>query len=119
MAISFLTVLIGIVLGNIGHTAVKDPTSAASPTKFSLLFWVKDNWKKVITSIIMACGLNLALQLNIHEVEAAFGFKWHNIYGLGLGLFPDAILSFFKNKFGFLQPKQIVMKNHTYTRKDV
>lgn len=117
MATSFLTVLIGIILGNIAHTAVKDPTSAASPTKFSILFWIKDNWLKTLHSIVIAGGLNLALQLNLHEIEATLGFKWYNLYGLALGLFPDAILSFMKNQFGFLQPKMVKLKDKQYERK--
>lgn len=118
MAISFINVIIGIILGNIAHTAVKDPTSAASPTKFSLLFWIKDNYIKVLHSLTIAAGLNLALQLNLHEVEGALGFKWYNIYAVGLGLFPDATLSFMKNKFGWLQPKNVTIKDKTYERKD-
>lgn len=118
MLVSFFNVLIGIVLGNIGHLAVKDPTSSASPTRFSFLFWVKDNYLKLLHSLVIAGGLNLAFQLNIHEIEAALGFKWYNIYAVGLGLFPDAVLSFLKNKFGFLQPKKVSIKNHIYQRKD-
>lgn len=118
MIASFITVFIGIVLGNIGHTAVKDPTSAASPTKFSPLFWIKDNWLKVVHSIVIAFSINLALQLSIKELEAALGFKWYNLYGLAIGLCPDAVLSYLKNKFGFLQPKRVKMKNQTYERKD-
>lgn len=115
---SYINVIIGIILGNLAHVAVKDPTSAASPTKFNFLFFVKDNWIKILHSLAIACGLNLALQLNVHEIEAALGFKWYNIYAIGLGLFPDATLSFLKNKFGWMQPKIVKLKDKVFNRKD-
>lgn len=118
MLISFVNVIIGIILGNMAHVAVKDPTSAASPTKFNVLFFIKDNYIKIIHSLAIACGLNLALQLNIHEIEAALGFKWYNIYAIGLGLFPDATLSYLKNKFGWMQPKKVTVNGKEFQRKD-
>lgn len=118
MTTSFINVIIGIVLGNIGHVAIKDPTSSASPTKFSMLFFLKDNWVKLVHSLVIACLLNVALQVNLKELEAALGFKWYNIYAIGIGLFPDATLSFFKNRFGWMQPNVVKLKGQVFNRKD-
>ena len=118
MLTSFINVIIGIILGNVAHVAVKDPTSAASPTKFNLLFFVKDNWIKILHSLVIAGLLNLALQINIHEIEGALGFKWYNIYAIGIGFCPDAFLSFMKNKFGWMQPSKVKIKDKVFERKD-
>lgn len=45
--------------------------------------------------------------LDISQTNEAIGFNYQPIYAVGVGLFPDAILAFLKNKFGWMQPKKV------------
>lgn len=117
MILSFLNVLIGLVLSNVGYVLTRDKLSGGSPTKFSFSFWIKDNWAKIAHSIVIAVGLNLALQLNLKDIEGALGLKWYGIYAIAIGFFPDAILVFLKDKLGWFTSKTVTVKGKEYERK--
>ncbi len=45
--------------------------------------------------------------MDIAQTNKVLGMPYIPIYAVGVGLFPDAILAFLKNKFGFMQPKKV------------
>lgn len=119
MILSFIYLAIGLILGNIAHALTRNRESHCSPTKFDFMFWYRDNILKVTTSILIAVGLNFAANIDVAQTHHLLGREWHPIYSLGIGFFPDTVLSFVKNKFGFLQPKKTQdQQGKVYNRKD-
>lgn len=108
MTLAFIYLGLGLLLANVGYLFTRKKTSINSPEKFSLYFWVADNWIKFGNSLIIGVTLTLLANLHPDMTSELLGFKWLSIYSTGFGLFPDAILSFLKSKFKFMQPKKAV-----------
>lgn len=119
MTLSFIYLALGLILGNIGYLFTRDRESHATPVKFNLWFWITDNFIKVFHSVVIAVILNLICNVNVAHTSALLGFNWLPIFSVGLGLFPDAALSFMKDRFGWMQPKKAKdSEGKSYERKD-
>lgn len=118
MILSFIYLAIGLILGNMAHTLSRNRESHASPTKFDFMFWWRDNRGKITVSLVIAIGLNIATNIDVAQTKHLLDREWHPIYSLAIGFFPDLILSFIKNKFGWLQPSKTAdIKGKIYERK--
>lgn len=118
MLLSYLNIIFGFLLNNIGILLARKRSSSGTPTKFSFSFWVKDNWQKWILSLLTAFIFQAFINLNVEGVEHMFGFKWAPFYSLLIGAFPDAIFELLKKSSGFLQPKNVKDSTGKVYRKD-
>jgi hypothetical protein len=107
MLTSFVYLLLGFILSNLGYYATRNRESHNSPVKPSFIFFFKDNYIRLIHSALIASIINVILMMDIAQTNKVLGMPYIPIYAVGVGLFPDAILAFLKNKFGFMQPKKV------------
>ena len=118
MLMSFIYLALGLLLSNLGDVLTRNRESHTTPVKFNFMFWIRDNFIKVIHSVIIAVLLNIACNIDVAQTSHILTFEWKPIYSIGIGLFPDAVLSLLKNKLGWMQPKKAKDSNgKTYTRK--
>jgi hypothetical protein len=118
MTLAFLYLGLGLVLANIGYLFTRKKASINSPQRFNVFFWIADNWIKFGNSLIIGVALTVLANIHPEMTTKLLGFEWLAIYSTAFGLFPDAILSFLKSKFKFMQPKKATDSDGTtYDRK--
>lgn len=127
MTQSWIYLVIGLLLSNVIYLMTRSRKSHNSPVKFSLTFWLSDNYIKIGHSVGTAIILNLLVYVDVAQTNHLLSSipimstlsPWFPIYSLGLGLFPDAALSAIKHRFGWMSPKKASDDNgKTYKRKD-
>lgn len=128
-----LCVILGFMIAQLFHIWMRDRESNESPEKFNLVFFVKDTWQKMVLSILSSFTLaSLFYILIVIDPNALYDMEWNGvIYSVKINLFiyafigagVDAIFSYAKNKWGFLQPTFVRVKpkdsyqKKTYIRK--
>lgn len=100
----YLSALAGWGLGILSDLATRNRRSRRSPSKFSFSFWIKDNYRKWGISLTSALIITFVLSRNS---ESLFGFVFVEWMALVVGLSPDAVLSFLKQRFGVLKPESV------------
>ena len=100
---------IGFALAQILDVLRRDKDSQASPKKFKILFFWKDNKQKILLSITLSVLMTLALKLNWTEFVGLIGKEWelNNLVFLAVGFAPELLLQKLKKKYGFLQPEKV------------
>lgn len=116
--------LSGFLLSILVDISKRNPGSNDSPYKFNLLFFLKDNWKRLIISISLSIVLILSYNvigaeelikyvLDISEVNEALV----SLIAFGIGYAPDVFIGYIKRKYNIFIPKEVEIKNKTYKRK--
>lgn len=49
----FFFALIGVAISLLMHSNNRDQNSSSTPVKFSVLFLLKDNWKRIVLSLLL------------------------------------------------------------------
>jgi hypothetical protein len=89
---------------------LRDRQSEASPIKFNIWFFLKDTWRKVTLSLLLAILLSVVTHLNGGDISKLLGQDWQDINGwvyVLIGFAPEMILQKLKKKYGFLQPESV------------
>lgn len=84
----------------------RNKESEASPRKFDLRFFIKDNSARFFLSITIM----LLVFLNVSETAQLFGKEWtklNNLVYALIGFAPDYVIAWAKRKAGFLQPREV------------
>lgn len=94
-SINFITymlfALLGMFINVISDITRRKPKSVASPTKFSISYWLKDNFTKMSTSILM-------MPLMIILFQQVTGSEISNLLALGIGFSSDHLCEILKRK---------------------
>lgn len=97
----------------------RDRESKSSPQGFHVMFFIKDNWMKVVLSLILSVCISVVVRLNLADVHSAF--SGDSLYGdliyVLIGAVPEWVLQRVKKKFGITQPGQVNVKGETFKRK--
>ncbi len=104
MVIYYLSTLAGWALGTLTDLSTRNRWSPRSPQKFSISFWIKDNYRKWGISLGSAMLLTWVASHGVTGLMDAVFEPW---MALVIGFAPDAVLSFLKQRFGILQPEQV------------
>jgi ABC-type methionine transport system permease subunit len=91
--------LLGAVLSLLLHTTKRDPNSIATPRKFSWIFFIEDNWKRAITSLIL-------IYLALRFTPELFGVQINEFWAIAIGLCNDQLAQFIKDKTNILGQKK-------------
>lgn len=88
--------LLGMVISLLLHSSNRDQSSTATPYKFSMLFLLLDNWKRILLNL-------LALFAAVRFYPDLFGNPINPFLSFGIGLGFDKLLQMLKDKAGFMQ----------------
>ena len=105
-----LNTLLGFAIAQLSDIFRRQKSSDASPVKFDLVFFIKDNWQKAIVSIALSFCISVAVHLNITDFSKLFGQEWtalNQIVYIVIGAVPEMVLQHFKRKIGLFQPDEI------------
>jgi archaellum biogenesis protein FlaJ (TadC family) len=97
----------------------RDKASAKSPKKFNPLFYAKDNWQRIIMSLLLSVLLAVLFYLvspEVFKIDAELD-RWGVLAYVAIGAAPDLVIGYAKRKTSFLKPDKIVIKEETFTRK--
>lgn len=98
MGFCFFAIL-GITLSLLWHTNTRDATSTATPLKFSWIFMLRDNVKRIIASLIT---VYVCLRFTPEILTIQLNDFW--AFAIGLGF--DKLSEFVKNKTNLLNVKR-------------
>lgn len=123
--IPYIHLLVGFILANL--VLIRPYTinqSHNSPNKFSIKFFILDNWPKWVVSVPMSI---IILYILISSGATAYISNTFNDSDLAkvlnmmfpflIGFSPDFALGIFKRFFGILQPKTVMGYDRTRTKK--
>jgi hypothetical protein len=77
--------------------------------KFDLIYFLKDTWLKIVISLLLSMSLSSLLYVNGWDIstvfeEGDFFMTFKNMEYALIGFAPEAILQYYRNKYGFLKP---------------
>lgn len=104
--IFILNTILGFALAILLDINNRNKESEASPTKFNLRFFIKDN----IARFLLSITIMLLVFFNVSETAELFGKEWtklNNLVYAVIGFAPDYVIALAKRKIGFLQPKEV------------
>jgi len=92
--------LIGVIISLLMHAVGRDLTSTTTPVKFSFKFLLKDNWKRILLSLLL-------IVVTIRFLPDLTGLKFNMFYALCIGLAWDKLSEYIKTKSNILDvPRQ-------------
>lgn len=95
----FLT-LLGFALSFFIDIANRNKRSRRTPSGFSIVFFIKDNYLRYIFS----GGVSLILVLIYHRTSFDFeSQQYEDLFTIAVGFCPDLVISYLKRKIGFLK----------------
>lgn len=111
-----LNTFLGFFLFQLFDIFSRQKRSSASPQRFSLAFFLEDNWRKMLVSLLLSFTLSLITHLNWDSVTSVFSADWElsDLIFVLIGGAPEFVLQKMKRYWGFLQPEKV----SGYNRKD-
>ena len=97
MTLFYLTAL-GFALSVVIDIAQRDKKSKRSPNKFSLIFFIKDNYMRIGYSAAISAILILIYHKGSFDLN-----EYEDYFAVAVGFAPDLVIGWFKRKFGFLK----------------
>jgi hypothetical protein len=91
--------LLGALLSMLLHTTRRDVLHSATPIRFSWRFFIQDNWKRAITSLIL-------IYLALRFTPEIFGIEVNEFWAIAIGLCNDKLAELIKNKTNILGSKK-------------
>lgn len=108
--IYFVNTFIGFFIAQIVDIKTRNKESLNSPKPFKLMFFIKDTWLKIVTSLTLSMLITLAIYINVGEVDKIWMVdSW--IFFIVVGAVPEVILQLAKDKLGWFQPSTVSVKN--------
>lgn len=91
--------ILGIALSLLWHTNKRDPESPCTPTRFSWLFMLRDNGKRILASLIT---VYVCLRFTPEIFNVTLNDFWAFVIGLGF----DKLSEYVKEKTSLLDVKR-------------
>ena len=113
----FIT-LIAYILSVIYDLLKRDKNSLGSPIKFSPIFYLKDNYQRIILSLLFSMLLAVLfwmLEPQLFALDSELS-AWGVIMYAIIGAAPDMVIAYAKRKTSFLRPETVEMKDEIYKR---
>ena len=106
----------GFFISNLGFVFTRQRKSSRSPVKFDIVFFIRDNWQKMLVSMIMSFSLTIGFWKFMPDIIQGTEFKlW---YAVAIGAVPDVWLNIMKNSFGLFKPQTVEdSKGNKFERK--
>jgi len=106
MLLFLYNTLLGFLIGQALDILTRDRDSDNTPKKIDVVFFLKDNWQKILVSLILSLGISTLIHLNgwsFDFIPEEYRLFPKMEYAL-IGFAPEVFLQFLKKKYGFLQP---------------
>jgi hypothetical protein len=112
-----LNTFLGFLVVQIADILNRNKQSASSPVRFNFMFFIKDNWLKIVLSLALSFSISLSVYINAEEIisELWNGTGDFFIYWI-IGAFPEFVLQLLKKRGNVLQPPEVTVKDDTYKR---
>lgn len=94
----FTLTLLGFILSWLVDIAQRNKESKRTPNKFSLRFFIEDNWDRMLLSALISATLIYIY----HLTELELG-EYEDLFAIAVGFAPDLVVGWLKRKFGFLK----------------
>lgn len=104
-----INTFLGLLIVQLYDVFTRQRKSANTPSKFSFSFFIKDNWRKMVVSLLLSLTTSTAVFLNL-EAFCSFlhiSTDMKDVIFVVIGASPEFILQKFKKKFGVLQPNNV------------
>lgn len=88
--------MIGVAISLLLHGANRDVDNKSTPTNFSFIFLLKDNWKRILLNL-------LVIFVTIRFFKEITGFELSLFFCLLVGIGYDKLIQFIKTKSDLLQ----------------
>jgi hypothetical protein len=82
---------IGVLISLLFHANTRDPNTTTSPVKFSWLYLLRDNWKRIILAFLLIC-------VTLKFLPELTGLKLNMFYALCIGLAWDKLAQYLQSK---------------------
>lgn len=101
--------VISFLLALIYDLKRRDKDSEYSPARFDPLFYLKDNWARLLVSLSFSCLLALLVWMVFPELASLHEKmnEWGILAYILIGAAPDLVISYFKRETDFLRPKNV------------
>jgi hypothetical protein len=83
--------LIGVLISLLFHANTRNPNTTTSPVKFSWLYLLRDNWKRILLAFLLIC-------ITLKFLPELTGLKLNMFYALCIGLVWDKLAEYLKSK---------------------
>lgn len=108
-----VNIILGFLAAQLIEISTRDKQSEKSPTRFNIKFFLKDNYLKIITSLLISLTFGFFIHYNQIEITKLGEFidleLPQYVYYFLIGFAPEIVLQILKNKMGLLQPKEITI----------
>lgn len=114
-----LITVLAFVVALLWDLKTRDKNSLKSPKKFSPLFYLKDNWQRLVTSLLFSVLVAVLFYLvspDVFKVDDVL-MKWETLVYIVIGAAPDLVVGYAKRKTSFLKPDQVQTKGEVFNRK--
>ena len=115
MVTYFLNTFLGFLFAQIYDIMMRDKDSKSSPKKFNFLFFLKDNYFKIIMSLLLSFVASSIFFFNVIIEEDSrpifeifsLSFDLINLTAVLIGSSPELLLQILKKKYGVFQPSEV------------
>lgn len=100
-----INTLLGFFIAQILAILNRNKSNEKNPNKFSINFFLKDTWQKMVVSLLLSCLLSITVYLNAGDFGRLFGKELevlNNLVYLVLGFAPEKILQIVRKKYNVL-----------------
>lgn len=109
-----VNIILGFLAAQLIEISTRNKQSEKSPTRFNIKFFLKDNYLKIITSLLISLTFGFFIHYNQIEITKLGEFidleLPQYVYYFLIGFAPEIVLQILKNKMGLLQPKEITIE---------
>ena len=100
-----INTLLGFLIAQILAILNRNKSNEKNPDKFSIGFFLKDTWQKMVVSLLLSFLLSITVYLNAGDFGNLFGQELealNNLVYLVLGFAPEKILQIVRKKYNVL-----------------
>lgn len=95
----YFEALVGVAISLLWHSSTRDSQAPSTPAKFSFSFLLKDNWKRILSSLLL-------IYVFIRFFPDITGISLSLFWCLAIGLSLDKLSELLKSKITALQVKR-------------
>lgn len=94
----YILTFLGFILSWLVDVSQRNKASRRTPHKFSIAFFLSDNWERILFSALISATL---IQI-YHYMDIDLG-EYEDFFAVAVGFAPDLVIGWLKRKFDFLK----------------
>ena len=116
-----LITLLSFAISLVYDISRRNKDSSSSPIKFDMVFYIKDNWVRIIVSVLLSSLIAILVRIiepEIFDVDENMSRIGILIYVI-IGSAPDLLIAYAKRNTDFLRPETVETKEGSFERRDI